>query len=79
MEVPASGVHGQYTAAHAISDIKVGGACPPECLDTSHWEISADLQGKEREGKRKNGEKKKENQKREDLWKIENGRRKATK
>ena len=39
-----------------------GAGCPP---DISHWEISGDLLGKEREGKRENGEEKKENQKRE--------------
>ena len=32
MEVPASGVHGQYTAAHAISDIKAGGHAPLNAL-----------------------------------------------
>ena len=40
-----------------------GAECPPE---TSDWEISADLQGKERgKEKRENGAEKKENQKRE--------------
>ena len=32
--------------------------CPPE---TSDWEISADLPGKERQGKKENGAEKKEN------------------
>ena len=64
-----------------------GAECPP---DTSHWEISADLLGKEREGKKrkwrsKSGkmEKKKSDNGEERWkikdrrWKIENGRRKS--
>ena len=48
-----------------------GGRIPP---NTSHWEITADLTGKDRQGKWKRKGKSKKGR-----WKIENGRRKRCK
>ena len=54
---------------------RAGVECPP---DTSHWEISADLPGKERVGKTGKW-RRKEEKSRKRKWKIENGRRKSDK